>query len=76
MTIIAYGALWACIITAACLFDNYVWLRHVRPALAKSYGWPAVRKDERIPPSAAAFGGGAAFILLFVLPFVGVSAGY
>ncbi len=76
MTIIAYAALWACMIAVAVFLDTYVWLRYVRPALAKSYGWPAVRNDERIPPAAAAFGGGAAFILLFVLPNVGVIAGY
>lgn len=76
MTIIDYAAVWAAMLAIAWAFDTFIWLRYLRPLLASSYGWPEVRPDERIPPVAAAFGGGAAFILLFVLPFVGVSAGY
>lgn len=76
MTIIAYALMWIAMIATSWAFDTFVWLRHIRPTLQRRFGWPAVRPDERIPPAAAAFGGGAAFILLFVLPLVGVSAGY
>lgn len=66
----------AVIVFIAWLLDTYVWLPLVRPLLARSYGWPEVREDERIPGTAAAFAAGVVFILLFALPFLGVSAEY
>lgn len=76
MSIFTYAALWVGAVVAACLFDNLVWLRYVRPAMERSRGWPPVRDDERIPMSAAAFGGFIVFTLLFLLPWFGVRPGY
>lgn len=76
MTIFTYAALWAGAVALACLFDNFIWLRYVRPAMERSRGWPPVQPDERIPMSAAAFGGLIVFAFLFLLPWVGVEPVY
>lgn len=75
MTVLAYAALLAFVLACAGAFDA-VWLKYVRPRLAKSRGWPEVQLDERIP--AVAWAGAASFlsVLFIFLPLVGVSAGY
>lgn len=76
MTIIDYAATWAAMVAIAWAFDTFIWLRYLRPLLASSYGWPEVQPDERIPMAAAACGAAIVVLLLVVLPWVGVSAGY
>lgn len=75
MTVIDYALFILATLALAAVLDT-LWLNHVRPALAASYGWPDVADDERVP--AAAWAGAALFIIvLFVLlPAFGVAAGY
>lgn len=75
MTVFAYAALIAFVLACAGVLDA-VWLKHLRPCLAKSRDWPEVEPDERIP--AVAWAGAASFlsVLFIFLPLVGVSAGY
>ncbi len=75
MNPLAYLILLALGVFLSALWDA-AWLRYLRPLLAKSYGWPDVRADERIP--AVAWVGALLVISLIfiVLPVVGVSVGY
>lgn len=75
MTVIAYAAMVAFVIAVAGAWDA-VWLRYLRPHLAKTRGWREVDPSERIP--AVAWAGSAAVlsIMFIFLPLVGVSAGY
>ena len=75
MPVLDYALLWIFVIAFGALADQ-VWMRRIRPALERRYGWPPLDVSERIPLSAWAGGGGACLILLVALPFIGVVAGY
>ncbi|NYT25351.1 hypothetical protein H0A73_17260 [Alcaligenaceae bacterium] len=75
MPVVDYALLWIFAIAIATAADQ-AWMRWIRPWLERRYGWAPLSEDERIPAIAWAGGGGACFILLFVVPYVGVAAGY
>lgn len=75
MTVIAYAAMLAFVIAVAGVWDA-VWLRYLRPYLARTRGWREVDPRERIPAVAWAGAGAFLSIIFIFLPFVGVSEGY
>lgn len=75
MTVFDYALLWAVVIGLACLTDQ-AWMRWLRPRLERRFGWPPLSLDEKIPAYAWGGGFGAVYILVVVLPTMGVAAGY
>jgi len=75
MLVVDYALLWIFAMALAAAADQ-VWMRWLRPWLECRHGWRPLSDDERIPAIAWAGGGFACFILLFVVPYLGVAAGY
>lgn len=70
-----YLVMLAFVIAMAAVLDH-LWLKYVRPIMARTRGWREVDPDEHIPLvgwALALFGVATMFI---ILPFVGFVAGY
>ena len=75
MPVVDYALLWAVVILAAALMDQ-AWVRWLRPVFERRFGWTPMSESARIPAVAWAGGGTAVIIMLVILPWVGVAAGY
>ena len=68
-----YLALWAFVLAWGGMGD-YVWVEHVRPKLARRFGWRQLTKAERIPPWAW-LGAMAAVAVLGFVSYAGALVG-
>ena len=75
MPVVDYALLWAALISLAALADQ-AWMRWIRPIFERRFGWTPMPHEARIPAAAWAGGGSAVIIIVGVLPWLGVVAGY
>lgn len=74
MSALAYMWLWAAVIALGATIDK-VWMRYLRPRVAKRRCWPPATDDWHIPNAAwlgaVAFTVGLGIILKFIAPAAG-----
>lgn len=75
MGVFEYSILWINLLAIAATCDS-IWVSHIRPILARKYGWPDLDPDELIPAQAWIGALVVIAILFIAVPVIGNAAGF